>query len=161
MSKILLLSIRPKYAEKIYSGEKTVELRRTRPGVAPDDLVLIYTSSPRCALTGAFLVEGVESGTPAQMWKKFGPRAQISQEDYDLYYAGADTAFVIAIKRCWTFDRPVTLGELRRKMKGFHPPQVYRYLPGAAAAGLIAEGGSNDGLKPPSSDLRARRPRTA
>lgn len=156
MSKILLLSIRPKYAEKIYSGEKTVELRRTRPSVAADDLVLVYTSSPRCALTGAFLAEGVESGTPAQMWKKFGTRAGISREAYESYYAGAETAFVIGIKRSWTFDRPVTLRELRRKMKGFQPPQIYRYLPAVTAAGLASEGGSNDGLRAPRSIRRVQ-----
>lgn len=31
MSKSVMLSIRPKWCEKIISGEKTVEVRKTRP----------------------------------------------------------------------------------------------------------------------------------
>lgn len=31
MSKAVMLSIRPKWCEKIVSGEKTIEVRKTRP----------------------------------------------------------------------------------------------------------------------------------
>lgn len=35
MSKAVLLSIRPEWCEKILSGEKTVEIRKTRPKLEP------------------------------------------------------------------------------------------------------------------------------
>src|SRR5438552_3893096 len=38
----LLLSIRPKHAEKIFDGIKTVELRRIRPRLQRGDLVLVF-----------------------------------------------------------------------------------------------------------------------
>lgn len=140
MSKILLLSIRPRYAEKIFSGEKTVELRRTKPRVEAGDLVLVYTSSPRCALTGAFVVANVVTGSPEIIWRKCGSKAQIDSAAFNAYYEGARSAFAIGIERAWTFNCPVTLRELRRRMKGFHPPQSYRYLPGSTASSLIAKG---------------------
>lgn len=31
MSKAVMLSVRPKWAEKIANGEKTIEVRKTRP----------------------------------------------------------------------------------------------------------------------------------
>ena len=34
MSKAVLISIRPKWVEKIASGEKTIEVRKTRPTLA-------------------------------------------------------------------------------------------------------------------------------
>ncbi|MEM9926802.1 MAG: ASCH domain-containing protein, partial [Cyanobacteria bacterium P01_D01_bin.50] len=38
---ILLLSIKPEYASKIFSGQKTVELRRVRTRLTIDDIVLV------------------------------------------------------------------------------------------------------------------------
>lgn len=55
MSKAVLLSIHPKWAEKIYSGEKAVEWRKTFPTEAePGTPVLIYETSPVCMVTGLF-----------------------------------------------------------------------------------------------------------
>lgn len=55
MSKAVLLSIHPKWAEKIYSGEKEVEWRKTFPTEAtPGMPVLIYETAPVCMVTGLF-----------------------------------------------------------------------------------------------------------
>lgn len=55
MSKAVLLSIHPKWAEKIYSGEKAVEWRKTFPTEAePGTPVLLYETSPVCMVTGLF-----------------------------------------------------------------------------------------------------------
>ena len=35
MSKAVMISIRPKWCEKICSGEKTIEVRKTRPKLQP------------------------------------------------------------------------------------------------------------------------------
>ena len=37
--KILLLSIKPKYAKKILAGNKTVELRKNKPKIDRGDIV--------------------------------------------------------------------------------------------------------------------------
>jgi len=155
MSKILLLSIRPHYAEKIFSGEKTVELRRTKPRLESGDLVLVYTSSPRCALTGAFLVANVVSGTPEQIWRKCRAKAQIDHAAFAKYYEGATIGYAIGIECAWAFDQQVTLPELRRRMKGFHPPQIYQYLPIITASGLVSDGVSPKALRPPKLERRA------
>lgn len=48
MSKAVLLSIRPEWCEKILSGEKTVEIRKTRPKLEPPFKCYIY-----CTLAGS------------------------------------------------------------------------------------------------------------
>ena len=48
MSKAALLSIRPEWCEKILSGEKTVEIRKTRPKLEPPFKCYIY-----CTLAGS------------------------------------------------------------------------------------------------------------
>lgn len=45
MSKAVLISIRPKWAEKIASGEKTIEVRKTRPKLATPFKCYIYRTS--------------------------------------------------------------------------------------------------------------------
>ena len=45
MSKAVMLSIRPKWVEKISSGEKTIEVRKTRPKLATPFKCYIYRTS--------------------------------------------------------------------------------------------------------------------
>ena len=42
MSKAVLISIRPKWCERIISGEKTIEVRKTRPKLEPPFKCYIY-----------------------------------------------------------------------------------------------------------------------
>lgn len=44
MSKAVMLSIRPKWVEKIVSGEKTIEVRKTKPNLPTPFKVYIYCS---------------------------------------------------------------------------------------------------------------------
>lgn len=44
MSKAVLISIRPKWCEKIASGEKTIEVRKTRPNLPTPFKAYIYCS---------------------------------------------------------------------------------------------------------------------
>ena len=44
---ILLISVKPEFAEKILRGEKTIELRKSAPKkVDIEDYILIYVTSP-------------------------------------------------------------------------------------------------------------------
>ncbi len=47
MSKAVMLSIRPKWVEKIANGEKTIEVRKTRPKLAPPFKAYIYCTMPK------------------------------------------------------------------------------------------------------------------
>ena len=47
MSKAVLISIRPKWCEKIASGEKTIEVRKTRPKLGTPFKCYIYCTLPK------------------------------------------------------------------------------------------------------------------
>ena len=47
MSKAVLISIRPKWVEKIASGEKTIEVRKTKPKLDPPFKAYIYCTMPK------------------------------------------------------------------------------------------------------------------
>jgi predicted transcriptional regulator len=67
---ILLISIKPEYANKIFEGSKTVELRRVRPRLREDDIVIVYASCPEKALVGWFEVEDIIEEHPNKLWNK-------------------------------------------------------------------------------------------
>lgn len=48
MSKAVLISIRPKWVEKIANGEKTIEVRKTKPKLETPFKCYIYCTLPKC-----------------------------------------------------------------------------------------------------------------
>jgi predicted transcriptional regulator len=132
---ILLLSIKPEYANKIFSGKKTIELRRMRTRLNRGDLVLVYVSSPIKALVGSFEVEGISQieieNLPKDLnkvWKQVKDQAKISYKEFKKYYKGASVVVGIYLTNVKNYAVPIELEQLRQKIPKFHPPQSYRYL---------------------------------
>lgn len=136
-NRAVLMSIKPKYADLIFAGTKTIELRRVCPKIGPGDLVLVYVSSPRMALVGGFEVAGIVSGAPPALCKKWQPQSGVEIENFLHYFQGASTAYGILIARTWQFETPTALTALRSRKEGFHPPQSYRYVEGEELVGLM------------------------
>jgi predicted transcriptional regulator len=132
----ILMSIKPKYADLIFAGTKTIELRRVCPKVGPGDLVLVYVSSPKMALVGGFEVAGIVSDEPQTLCKKWQPQSGVEDETFLHYFQGATTAYGILIGRTWQFESATELKALRRRKGGFHPPQSYRYV-GSEELGML------------------------
>ena len=124
----LLISVRPKYADLILSGAKTVELRRTRPNIASGDRILLYVSSPEKSLKAVLEVLDVIETTPHKLWNKSKQAAGIERGDFFQYFEGARLGYGILLRKVWIAPEPVNLSNLRSTLPGFHPPQVYRYL---------------------------------
>ena len=130
-SKPLLLSLKPQYAELIFRGEKTAELRRR---IAPDIEnrdVYVYVSSPVRELRGGFRVEHVWDGTPEHVWNGARRHVGMDRRDYDAYYAGSRVAYALKIADVWECRRPVSLSRLRTQFPGFVAPQSWRYATAA------------------------------
>ena len=132
----LLLSIRPRFADQIFAGTKTVELRRVRPRVEAGDLVIVYASGETRALLGAFQVAKVVSSSPDAIWRKYRDKTGLTKTEFANYYSGSDVAFAIEIAHTWQLAAPVCLHALRKKSKGFRPPQGYHYLDPAAVLNI-------------------------
>ncbi len=127
-SRTALMSIKPRFVEMIFSGEKTVELRRVRPKLGIGDRVLVYASAPTCALVGEFIVAGIVEGSPNSIWRRVRGKAGVTKTDYRFYFSGAPRAVAIQISSQRIYDKEPTLDELRSRFSRFHPPQSYRYL---------------------------------
>lgn len=129
----LLLSIKPRFADAIFARKKRVELRRVKPRVGPGDLVLVYVTSPRCTLEGAFEVERVFAEHPAALWLHVEKQAGVTEREFQDYFKGRQIAYGIVIRRVWKLA-PVPLSAMRKAM--IRPPQSYHYLDYAATGRL-------------------------
>jgi predicted transcriptional regulator len=128
MKNVLLLSIKPQYATKIFDGSKTVELRRIKPKHLEDgDLILVYESAPVKALVGAFEVEKVIEDSIDKLWKKVENKSAISKSEYDAYFKGTSTGVGIFISQVWKLHQSISLENLKQEPYLFTPPQSFRY----------------------------------
>src|ERR1043166_3407147 len=124
----LLISVRPKFAEMIFDGTKTVELRRTRPNIRKGAVAMVYVSSPIKQLQGAFEIANIVSARPRALWKRFGDRSGITRKEFLAYFAGKIIGHALVIKRAWKLAVATCLSCLKRKQRKFHPPQSFRYV---------------------------------
>lgn len=124
----IFLSIRPRFAELILSGAKSVELRRVRPKVIEGDLVLLYASSPVRELIGVCTVSRVEVAPTPELWKKHGQKSGLQRAEFNSYFEGAAQSVAISVQGARRVIKPRTLDELRERLPGFAPPQSFSYV---------------------------------
>ena len=86
---------------------------------------MVYVSSPRCSLEGAFEVAEVIESSPVQLWKKLSAETGITREEFDAYFSGREIGYGIRIRKAWKLV-PVSLERLRASK--LRPPQSYQYV---------------------------------
>ena len=132
---ILLISIKPEYAKKIFEDKtKQVELRKVRARrLNNGDIVVVYISSPVQAFVGWFEVNHIKEVQASKkelkcFWEEIQNQAGISKQEFHNYYLNASFAVGIFLKNVQTFERPIQLKSLQKKLPNLRPPQCYRYL---------------------------------
>ncbi|SFO06949.1 ASCH domain-containing protein [Amycolatopsis rubida] len=60
------MSLRPRFAEAILDGTKTIELRRTRVSAPPGTKLVLYASAPTMAVVGIATLIGIEIASPGK-----------------------------------------------------------------------------------------------
>ena len=123
----ILLSIKPVYVEKILSGEKKVEFRKTgfRRKVKR---VVIYSTAPVKMIVGHFEVEFIYGDSVSTVWMAHNEDGGITAKEYAEYYNKPNLktvhdAIVIGIKN------PARIVPLELSVLGMRkPPQSFCYL---------------------------------
>ncbi|WP_149915377.1 ASCH domain-containing protein [Sphingobacterium cavernae] len=128
MSKFLLISIHEKFVDKILSGEKTIELRKSKPNIAPGESLIIYTTKPKKAITAIAVINNIISLSPHEMWEKYSDKLGISKDDFDLYYKNSGKAIGIELINVYKLDDAIFLNAIKAIYPNFSPPQTFKYL---------------------------------
>ena len=127
MSKEILLSIRPQYAELIVEGIKTVELRRSFSKSSENKKCYIYSSSPTKAVIGECYISNVEELPLNELWKKHSNESMIGWDDFSTYFSGKEKGFAITITREKKYEKPILIQD---EFKMSRPPQSFCYING-------------------------------
>ena len=102
-----LVSIHPRFVETIFSGRKTVELRRRfSDSVEANSLVFIYGTSPMQCLIGTARIVDVKRLPKAHIWRQFGKQACVSKAEFEAYFSGVDFGYAILLDRSLASARP-------------------------------------------------------
>jgi predicted transcriptional regulator len=125
-SNAALVSIHPTYVEKIVSGEKRFEFRRTWAS-APVDLLVIYATSPVQRIVAIAEIGRVIRASKWRLWEIARERGPgISRSDLFTYLDGKPQAVALELVRNVSVQEAI---DPRRVFgKQFSPPQSFRYL---------------------------------
>ena len=126
--RVVLLSIKPKFAEEILSGVKRFELR-TGSGIEPGSRVVMYVSSPVKALVGEFTAGRVFVGSFEDVVRFVSsfPNPGVGEDDYSYVRGRKRRAMAIEVLNPIRYCKHVTLDELRRAGLR-NPPRSYMFL---------------------------------
>ncbi len=127
MNRALLLTIKSEFANMIFDGTKSVELRRRRPRVAPGDYLIIYVPAPFKRIAGVVMVKDVIEARIHTLWRKIRAQCGIPHRDFLSYFSGVSVGFGIRVMRPARLGSPVPLETLRAIEPSFSP-QGYKYL---------------------------------
>lgn len=127
---ILLISVKPEFAEKIMNGEKTIELRKSAPKkVSKDSYILIYVTSPIKELWGICKINNIIKDDPNTFWGNYGSKTGITESQFKEYYNKSRNAFGIELKEIRNFSKySIELKQLKSAFPNFMPPQTYSYI---------------------------------
>ena len=119
----VILSIQPKFADKIFEKTKKYEYRKV---IFSTNIkkVYVYSSSPVCKIIGYFIIDEIVQGSPSTVWRKTSKDSGITREYFDDYFEGHDTAFAIKIKSVKQFKTPINPKNI---INNFRPPQNFMY----------------------------------
>lgn len=124
---MLLLSLRPRFANAILSGDKTVELRRRPINAQAESRVILYASSPVMAVVGTARLAGIDVSDPEAAWQRHHAVLGLEREEFDRYLDGSSAAYMLQLRDVHQLDEPLLLHRLREDA-AFQPPQSFRYV---------------------------------
>ena len=119
----VLMSIKPKFVEKIFSETKTFELRK-KIFKSSINTIVIYSSSPKKKVVGEIIIDKIISSTPRLLWKSYKNNLGISEKEYFKYYKNSKVAYAIKIKKVIKYKKELELKDFGMEKA----PQSYQYI---------------------------------
>ncbi|WP_342540474.1 ASCH domain-containing protein [Heyndrickxia sp. FSL K6-6286] len=106
----IILSIHPRFVEKIISGEKRYEFRKVKAKLPPEKII-IYSTSPVSQVIGEAEVENILIDTPENLWSKTSDYSGIDETFYQDYYRNKQEAIAYQLKNVTVYPEPKELKE--------------------------------------------------
>ena len=126
MEKLILMSIKTKYANQIFNGTKIYEYRRK--SISKENLnkkIFIYSSEVDKKIVGYITIGEILEGTSNYILEKTS-----NQDNVDImnYFKDCDKCYALKISSVIKFENPISLAGIRKEDEKFAIPQYYRYI---------------------------------
>lgn len=126
----LVMSIKPKWVEKIQEGKKIVEIRRKFSKKWKGCRVTIYSSSPKQQLQGYATISDILKDKPGTIWEHFGSELGSSKKEFNHYTESCSQVYAIVLNDFQSYAIPLLLDQLSYFLnnKDLKPPQSHLAL---------------------------------
>ena len=114
----IVMSIRAKYARKILSGNKKVEVRRMFSKKWKSSKVTIYASGHERSLVGEALIKDVVIDKPENIWERFHDQIGCTKEEFDKYTASKNKVYAVVLEDAVPYQKSISIKELSSLMAG-------------------------------------------
>ena len=128
MSKIVLLSILPEWADAILDGKKKWEFRRIAPRIDLGDRVILYASNKFSRIVGEFFVGEIIHDSIEPLIRRTLKDTPHKKEDLYSYFKGKEKGYAIEVKDPTRYNEPISLHTIKKWHPSFVPPQSFQYL---------------------------------
>jgi predicted transcriptional regulator len=122
--KSIIISVKPIFLEKIFSGEKKFEFRKKFPVLENGCVIYLYASSPVKKIIGYGVLNNILIDTPLNLWEKTYIFSGVSFDEYQKYFHEKTIGFAINFKEIVKFKNFLNLDQLGVK----NAPQNYEYI---------------------------------
>jgi predicted transcriptional regulator len=124
--RILLLSVKPRFADAILARTKTVEVRRRAIRARAGTRVVLYASAPVKAVVGTAWLDRIAVRDAGGTWRQHAAALGLKRHEL-VAYLGGQQAHLLFLRGASRLEKPLSLTRLRRRAK-FRPPQSFRYV---------------------------------
>ncbi len=122
----ILISVKPKYAERILAGSKLIEVRKRFSNRWIGCKAVLYASSPQKALVGEATVNSVTVGSPADIWSQFGSSMGCTSDEFTAYVGLASKVSAIELSDIIPYREPISLAQVSHLVReDLTPPQSF------------------------------------
>ncbi|MBQ8465511.1 MAG: ASCH domain-containing protein [Alphaproteobacteria bacterium] len=121
----VILSIKPEFVEKIFSGEKRFEYRKSIFKQRDIDTIIIYSTMPVGMIVGEFKFKTIHADSPKMIWKETKKYSGITKDFFYDYFKNKETAFAIEIEKVHKYKKPLNPYTI---FTNFTAPQSFCYL---------------------------------
>jgi predicted transcriptional regulator len=121
---IVLLSIKPEFAYKIFEGKKRYEFRKAifkKEGVTK---VIVYASAPISKVIGEFKIAEIIHDELERLWQETNLYAGIDEDYFYRYFAKREMGYAIKIHDARLYKDKLCI----RQHFGLTPPQSFAYV---------------------------------
>jgi predicted transcriptional regulator len=123
------MSILPKWADQILSGNKKWEYRRILIKAQPESRIIYYASKGIHAIVGEATIDRVIYEPVESLIEQTANEVPEKPEELRRSFAGKELGCAIKIKNPLIYKRPITLHEIQNRIPRFRPPQSFCYIP--------------------------------